>query len=281
MKKMSKLTRKLLLSALALGLAVVTLTTTTYAWYTSSNKATAGTGEASTSSSTKDASLLISSDEGENKVFASSATIATCAVDLVPVYYNGTDFYELNGSVASTNYYKFTLYFKTTSDLEDVPVYIATVVIDNSTTPKVEYDSLVQTSGTGEDGLPNKSKYWVDVINALDLRIENNNTENNEFDYDLSAHNLSAADNFSGFITGSTPNAINYYNKFMGADKALDPADAPTLTPFTKDVAIGTIPAGEILEVTFYVYLNGWDNYCFDVCRGQSFTIDIEFTTKK
>ena len=37
--KFSKLTKKLLLSALSLGLAVVTLTTTTYAWYTSSTEA--------------------------------------------------------------------------------------------------------------------------------------------------------------------------------------------------------------------------------------------------
>ena len=60
----------------------------------------------------------------------------------------------------------------------------------------------------------------------------------------------------------------------------IDPATAPALSEFDKTAAIGVIPKDGVLEVTFVIYLNGWDAYCFDACRGQSFNVEIDFTSK-
>lgn len=39
--------------------------------------------------------------------------------------------------------------------------------------------------------------------------------------------------------------------------------------------------ASSVLKVTFIIYLDGWDLACFDACQGQSFTLDMEFTSTK
>lgn len=280
---MKKLTKKLLLSAITLGLALVTLTTTTFAWYTSSTQAKAINGSASTSSTTKDASLLISSDEGTEKEFSSQATIAQQGVNLVPLQYdtenkyfkelNASTEYKVEGQVAG--FYEFKLYFKSNNN-ETVDVYIENLKIVNTNKNNLtKFDSLKYVAGNNTDGLPNEAKYYVDAVNALDLIIKNNNTSNNFFNYDLSGKITDTASSF-GFGETETPNAIAYYNAFMEND-----ITAPTsaLEPFVKTASIGTIPAGGILEVTFVIYLNGWDVYCFDACRGQSFSVNIDFTT--
>lgn len=293
MKKMSKLTRKLFLSAIALGLAVVTLTTTTFAWYTSSTQAQASNGSASTSGTTADSSLLISAD---GSTFNSTATIAQKGVDLVPLQYDATnnyfkqlkatEEYKVDGKAAGI--YSFTLYFKS-NNAAAVPVYIQSLTIKNANEGDLTlYDSLNVSENGGADGLPTASKYAVDVVNALDLVIKNDNSTDNFFNYDLSGK-IADTKKSVGFTVdenaNKTPNAINYYNKFM-TKSPIKEEDAPGLSAFTKVTPIGTIPAttaesAGILEVTFILYLNGWDKYCFDACRGQSFSVGIIFTTDR
>ena len=36
---------------------------------------------------------------------------------------------------------------------------------------------------------------------------------------------------------------------------------------------------GGICAVRFDVFLNGWDEYCYDACKGQNFTITLGFTS--
>ena len=36
----------------------------------------------------------------------------------------------------------------------------------------------------------------------------------------------------------------------------------------------------DVVSVTYVIYLNGWDEYCFDACRGQSFSVAVEFSTE-
>ena len=97
--------------------------------------------------------------------------------------------------------------------------------------------------------------------------------------YELSGK-IAGTKSSTGFGDGETPNANAYYDAFMGTDSTDDAAAYNGgLTALERGTAIGTIAAGEVLTVTFRVYLNGWDAYCFDACRGQSFEIDIEFST--
>ena len=35
----------------------------------------------------------------------------------------------------------------------------------------------------------------------------------------------------------------------------------------------------DYITVDFYIYLDGWDTYCYDACKGQEFQLDLEFTS--
>ena len=131
--KFSKLTKKLLLSALSLGLAVVTLTTTTYAWYTS-NTDVAASGSGSTSGTTNDKSLLISANGNE---YGPSVTFIN-QVDggILPLQFDGTDFHAYGSSdPSSTGFIKFTLHFKISeaNSAAPTPIYLTSLVITNQT----------------------------------------------------------------------------------------------------------------------------------------------------
>lgn len=280
MKKMSKLTKKLLLSALALGLAVVTLTTTTFAWYTSSTTASATKGSASTSGSTADSSLMISKD---GSTFGTSVELDSVETSLIPVQWASTEFQTKDGDGVNTNnYYEFTLYFKATSDVA-VPVYISDLAIKNakaSITDLTAYDNLVSSS-VSTDGLPNDSKYAVDVVSALDMVVSAGKKGADASTFTTTSYKLDKTGLAPlGFGSSETPNANAYYDTFMEADTA---SEASTyngaLIGLARNTVIGTIEAGQILQVTFRIYLNGWDANCFDACRGQSFSVGLTFSS--
>lgn len=276
MKKMSKLTKKLLLSALALGLAVVTLTTTTFAWYTSSTTAAASSGEAGTSSQTSDSSLLIS--DAADGVYGTSVNLPKDGLAMIPLQFKDGKFVDKEGKDPANNdaYYEFKLYFKTTS-YDSATVYLKSITLKNSAADLEalpDYDNLL-SSGNRVDGTPALDKYSVDIVSALDMVITTNGTP--------TSYNLGQ----SGFghkgFNSATPNGNVYYDKFMGTSTS---SDANTYNGALKSidhVSIGEVGEGvdAVLEVTFAIYLNGWDNNCFDACKGQSFTVNLEFTTEE
>ena len=175
MKKFSKLTKKLLLSAIALGLTVVTLTTTTFAWYTSSNKVNVLGGSGTASSTTSDSTLLIA--KGDSTTFGKQVQL-DAATDLVPVEYNSVSgkFEELGSDNPSTGYYQFVLKFRTTKTWdaeaqEDVKVYLSALTLVNSGAAVGETNIL--GAGNGKDGCPTGATYAVDIVRSLDMLIEN------------------------------------------------------------------------------------------------------------
>ena len=84
-------------------------------------------------------------------------------------------------------------------------------------------------------------------------------------------------------FNGATPNANAYYDAFMGDTSSTESylQYNGALTALERSTSIGTIPTGTegVLEVVFYIYLNGWDLNCFDACKGQSFNVTIIFST--
>ena len=300
--KFTKLTKKLLLSALSLGLAVVTLTTTTFAWYTSSTDANAAGGQGTTSGTTTDSTLMISSDYktgdtvNDKPTWAKTATISAAATELVPLQWNSTEkaFQVLepkDNATTNTGYYQFKLWFKTTkTDTTSGPidVYLNNLKIANKATSNLTtYDNLLAAAvgkGTLEGNV-----YSVDVVRALDMVITNGTDYNA---YELSNQFKYATDKETGL--GNSANAITYYNGVMGTELE----HTSTLTPVTVSQADGSVgeivkenqyiqvgqiavtgSTYDILEVTFMIYLNGWDQYCFDACKGQTFSVDLAFTT--
>lgn len=303
--KFSKLTKKLLLSALSLGLAVVTLTTTTYAWYTSSTEASA-TGKGTTSGTTADSTLQISSNGGEaTPQWAKTAKIAVNGTDLVPVAWQSDgSFKDSKGQTTITGYYKFNLWFRTTKTYNtedeaqntDITVYLKNLKINNTAKEALtKYDNLLaEADGTGT---LSESTYAVDVVRALDMVIADGEGANGK-GYELSDQLQYVEDKEFG-ITEGTSNAQTYYEGVMGNFSSM-PTNTGTLNPVsitetgeitvteddtTQYVSIGSIEADEtndkytVLKVTFYIYLNGADVYCFDACKGQTFEVSLEFTT--
>lgn len=303
--KFTKLTKKLLLSALSLGLAVVTLTTTTFAWYTSSTEASA-TGQGTTSGTTADSTLQISSNgEAETPQWAKTATIAVNGTDLVPVAWQSDgSFKDAKGQSTTSGYYTFNLWFRTTKTYDteddsknaDIAVYLKNLKITNAAQSNLtRYDNLL-AEADGK-GTLSASTYAVDVVRALDMVIADGEGANGK-GYELSDKLQYVEDKEFG-ITEGTSNAQTYYNGVMG-DFSSMPTNTGTLNPVsitedgeitvteddtTQYVSIGSIEADEtndkytVLKVTFYIYLNGEDVYCFDACKGQTFKVSLEFTT--
>ena len=148
---MKKLTKKLLLSAITLGLALVTLTTTTFAWYTSSTTATVA-GGSSTSGTTSDSTLLISKDydssNPETATWGKSVSFDSLGTSLIPVQWDATKgkfTYLEGGDAANTDYYQFTIYFKTsktfTTGATSIPVYLKSLTLTNGGALP-QYDNL-------------------------------------------------------------------------------------------------------------------------------------------
>jgi len=86
-----------------------------------------------------------------------------------------------------------------------------------------------------------------------------------------------------------TANAVGYYNKVMGTYLAAPQTYAAgteiapknhTSASSTK-VSFAELPVTQsgydfsVVEVRFVLYLDGWDNYCYDVMQGQ--TVDFSF----
>lgn len=294
--KFTKLTKKLLLSALSLGLAVVTLTTTTFAWYTTSTEANAS-GTGTTSGTTDDSTLLISNDyntKGADATWSKTTSFAN-ATSLMPAQLVKGTFKNLKGQ-AESGVYTFTLWFKTskTTGSSNIGVYLSKLNIANGggITP---YDNLLNgVTGLTDTLVPTGANYTIDAVRALDMKIGNTAYElSGQFDYEEDS-----------VTSKPTIDAEYYYNSVMGGDALTD--DSDELTPLyvgdgnvvtTADdsnnhVSIGEIkyvaandetdtPAHyDVLAVTFTIFLNGWDQYCFDACKGQDFKIELEFTTK-
>lgn len=276
--KFSKLTKKLLLSALSLGLAVVTLTTTTYAWYTTSTEARAE-GQGSTSGTTDDYSLMISKD---GLSWGQKATLDN-GVNLVPLQWDAAQarFENLDGDdmTVEGGFYEFTLYFKTSGASAVKDVYLTNILIWNNERTATNLKGYENLSSKA-DGCPTSSTYAVDVVKALDLVISTDTKKA----YDLSGKFASVANDYKyledqGEWNG-TADAIKYYNDVMTTD-LVGSETASFETELDYKVSLGQIPVNDQLEVTFTIYLNGWDAYCFDACRGQTFNVSLEFSTNQ
>ena len=284
---MKKLTKKLLLSAITLGLALVTLTTTTFAWYTSSTTASA-TGGSETSGTTEDTTLLISSDyltAGEKAVWGKSVTFDDLDSSLIPVQWDTTKqkFTYLNDDDAqTTDYYQFTISFKTTktykSGATSIPVYLKSLVITNETETLASHDNLLGTS-SGVDGIPTKSEYKVNAVRALDLLIDNGTTKTA---YELS--NTQSIDTDLEFGLPAEADALNYYNAVTFEDSKNYLSRTESLANInlsSQKITEITVTSSsyQVVTVTFTIYLNGWDKYCFDACKGQDFSLKMSFST--
>lgn len=218
---------------------------------------------------------------------------------------------------AGHEYLQFSVFVKTTaSELAEgqtsIPVYFNKLAIKNTTetlpTYKILSDYKVGGS-TGTSGWTQKNGvYSLDAIQALNLSLAAGEarTESDGVvkstkiagDY-YSLNNYFATEDLKASVNlASTVDALDYYNAIMhGGDADTSnyvsrpsdyaPADlvktattAETTDPNSLEV-VSITEVAKAYEIVFTVWLDGWDAYCFDACRGQSFSIDFGFTTVK
>lgn len=80
-------------------------------------------------------------------------------------------------------------------------------------------------------------------------------------------------------IDDSTAKAQEYYNEVMEKDLT---ADLKTAAGSYDKAPIAVCPANgeDYATVKFYVYLDGASQYCYDACQGQTFKMNLTFTSE-
>ena len=173
----------------------------------------------------------------------------------------------------------------------------------NLTTAKLTsgyVDQIALADGTWNNGTENVSvgitnkgkKYYADLAKAMKLTIKSQNlkaetssgsgVEGLEADgdatittYDLTSYATGDDDNVSG------ANAVAYYNKVLNKNISGTAQEAVSIgTDKAEAVAFASIPTSGYVEVTFTFWLDGWDEYCYDVMQQQTFKFDFAATTE-
>lgn len=192
----------------------------------------------------------------------------------------------------------------------EIPVYFKSLQIKNTTgisetqttavLPEYNVLSDYKVGGSASGWTSAKGKYSVDATRALNLGLAVGEQQVQK-STDIGATPLSL-NNYVEPATeanlASSVDALDYYNQVMhGGDVKEDgtadnskfikrPAGyAPvelakaTGTDLTALKAVSITNLEKAYEIVFTIWLDGWDAYCFDACRGQSFSIDFELTT--
>ena len=311
-----KLRNKLILSCAALAAVATTAFSTTFAWYTANDtvKASGITGK----TSEDDATLLLISETGLQSSWGAKVTIDSSAVTLDPVAYNATDkaYYPWDpqaneeaatassgGLTTDDDYISFYLYFKSGSS-QSLDVVIDSFALINTTgggtstvAPTLPTFSVL-ADGTGVTA----NSYSVNMFRALNVVLtveggtevaKNGTTPTCTAAATRTVYNCDALASGDNIVVNSA-NAHTYYNNV----KSLDPGIDDDKVASESSTSIETLQTGafkfavptgagaqaasgaldNILMVRFDIYLDGWDKMCFDACRKQTFSLDMEFS---
>ena len=306
---MKKLTRKLLLSVFTLAICAVTLVSTTFAWYTTNTEAYTNKVEASSTNATMDGSILISATGKGNSWSSVCTPIDNKMTTMSPLQLVGTNLIPYSNGSSDTDgaYLYFDVYFKTTRNTAEkvgdtIPVYLKDITVKNKATVCTDLTALDNLcDGRSVTTAPSKPIYRVDIVRALNLyAVADDSTVNhldltNLKDRNLELEKVEIAEELVSSISDEGASAIDYYNEVMGSNKTLvEPEGLKTATPMVDgktgdNIILGYIKCESLtngvavyseLKVTFKIYLDGWDLYCFDACKGQTFSVDLKFTTE-
>jgi len=304
-----KLRNKLILSCAALAAVATTAFSTTFAWYTSNTKVTAS--NINSASASVGSTLLLIKDFGAAtpEWTTGIADVVETGNALMPLQYN-------SGALVGINYKTAA---KGTSDVAGSYCMFHLGLMNagkDSITVQLKLDSLTNTTTTfGNTAKPVIAKgatafggqtaptgnYTVDLLRVLNLEIESATVTASSAGQASSAHyDLAPAANYGynsdTISTYADANAVSYYNLVMEDTKDVDPADAvvpstaitagatTNLVEFTVPAALDSstgVTNDTYLDLTFKVFINGWDQYCFDAVQGQSFGMALSFQVKE
>ena len=282
---MKKLTRKLFISVLVAVFAFVALGTSTYAWITISTTADVTAFEATVDAGKAGIEL---SETGADGTWAS---VLTLKEDFTAEDYllddltttNGTEFknFVAEGNTmkeaaenATTGFIKYTIQMRRSSQSQGT----TTVKVDGSKVvfTKGAYTGQFTYTPNGSD-TPVTSTDSLYATNALRLSIVGNNATNNVVIYEQAKNN----DNNTTEID-PTNGFAHKYAKDQGINLVGTAPIYETLKAGTTDVAndsgaIITLTDQTPVEITFYLWIEGWDNECHANILKQSFSVQFGF----
>lgn len=303
-----KLKGKLIMSAAALAACAATLTSTTYAWYTANTEVSISQISGATANVSDVSSLLVSSCTNYGEVpawttytgSATNITYTSTSITLNPVAYTATEgtlkpFDKAEGATltlgaeSKSNFLEFVLRFKSNADTK---VYLSNFSIAD---PAVALQQAEVYGATSESGITAQGVYGAELTKAMKMYVETgtvalqDNAIPNAF---VTKRDGSGTPNVYSLATKATikdtnigegkANAVAYYNEVLGTTLAVP--DGYNLGSSFEDVGNGTkelftIGESGYQEVRFVFYLDGWDSYCFNAMRGQTFKVNMQFST--
>lgn len=209
------------------------------------------------------------------------------------------------GSYSELNVVEFVLRFRTASASDSATkIYFSKFDLVNTVTTATSYRQIALTNnadtGLTTTGVSTAGEYGVDFRKALKMTITATDMTNNTTlgttvkteVYDFESLGYTDSKKFhddENIDATNKANALGYLNTVMGYSlstpsnylstaKSLATAAAGSLTDDTAYSPFA-IPTSGYLEVRFTLWLDGWDSYCYDVCRQQGFDLDMKFTT--
>lgn len=301
-----KLRRKLLSAGFALGATALTLTTSTFAWYTSNTSVTTGNVSGVTSTEADTSSFYIAAaqlyDQANNYAvstvgsYTNKATpVLTGTTDkvLTPVsYVDGTGatnkYLPLNGAegasvtygnYSANNIYEWVYRFRTGTAGTAVDLYFKD--FNFTTTLSSDAETLYALAYGDGTGISGAGAYFADLAKAMKLTIVETPMSDastlgstaTTSTYSLAAWASQADQNIT------SANAVGYYNTVLDTSIA-KPASYDSEIAAAKTgtaIKLATIPADSgYVEVRFTLWLDGWDEYCYDICRFQEFELSFD-----
>lgn len=196
------------------------------------------------------------------------------------------------GAYSAKNVYEYVLRFrKANSSNSATPLYFS--AFNLTTAKKTGYTDQIALAYGGTTGIESAGAYFADLAKAMKLTIKVQN---------LKADSTAAA--VEGFIADgvatstvydlsslgsnndlniSNANAVGYYNTVLNKQISGTATSGTAITKGTAGasnaLAFASIPASGYVEVTFTFWLDGWDEYCYDIMQQQTFTFDFEAST--
>ena len=315
---MKKIAKKLVLSAVSMGLAVATLSTTTFAWYVSNTTAKVLGANGGTAGSKVGGNLLVAEDTGSNAPanFTSSITLSPSSVSATTIdpiskvlasdvgeegAWTGKDLTEGDWVDAKGNkwvdashenkkpYIEYKFWILSTDEATSSINIEATLA--NTTS-----ESLTQTVYAAGDYLPTTvtkqigQTFTADAVYALAAEITSQaaNETNTGLGTDpatsLTSGSLKSLfdpdySTKEGMVTGGDAN--QYYQAVLGtvpfgtaASTGVSSRNADAESAWTEL----EVTAGTAQQIVIRIWLEGADSDCWDSCRKQTFTLDLNFT---
>lgn len=299
---MNKLMRKLSISILAVVFAVVAMGATTFAWFTLTNTAkveqfevqvTTAAGIELSMDGTSWSSVLTPSQFAAGLTSQSATEPALTAVTTI----DGVDFMKLTnlskageGSFAAADagvdFFEFDIYIRTTQASQKIYLSNANTTVDSTVIPWLVDNDFTPSTGSAVPAGSSLNVYPEDAVriafdeasvHVFQVPTAGTNTAGQAFDWDLGALNYYGVD--KGYFE-SAPAPTDPAGD--GDDYAFIGTVNPLGTAYTTEVATtsGTATDGYYeTTVTVRIWLDGWDQECYNAIFGGLIQINIGFTT--